>query len=100
SHGPRQGLVAITSNTSQFEDRDQTLSRAMAGAWVQFAKTGNPNVKGLPQWPAYRSPDYRFLDYGDDVTVRSNARSAQVDVFRHALETMRRKASTPTAPLK
>ena len=41
----------ITADTTQFEARDQSLSRAMAGAWVQFAKTGNPNGAGLPQWP-------------------------------------------------
>ena len=45
---------AITSDASQFEERDRTLSRAMAGAWVQFAKTGEPkraraaSMAGLP----------------------------------------------------
>ena len=79
---------------------DRTVSRAMADAWVQFAKAGNPNGVGLPQWPAYRSPDYRLLDFGDRVTVRSNARSPQVDFFQRAFETMRGKWSRPTAPLK
>jgi para-nitrobenzyl esterase len=71
----------------------------MAAAWVQFAKTGNPNGAALPQWPAYRSPDYRLLDFGDRVAVRSNARSPQVDFFRRAFDTMRGKGSTPNAPL-
>jgi para-nitrobenzyl esterase len=31
----------------------QHLADAMSSAWVAFAQTGNPNVKGLPQWPAY-----------------------------------------------
>jgi para-nitrobenzyl esterase len=31
----------------------QTLATAASNAWVAFAKTGNPNVKGLPTWPAY-----------------------------------------------
>src|SRR5262245_39461351 len=58
-----------SANASQFDEIDRTVSRAMADAWVQFAKTGNPNGGGLPQWPSYRSPDYRVLDFGDTVTV-------------------------------
>ena len=45
----------------------------MAGAWVQFAKTGNPNGGRLPQWPTYESPDYRVMAFGDEVGVGSNA---------------------------
>ena len=89
----------ITMDPSQFEERDRALSRIMAGAWVQFAKAGNPNGAGLPQWPAYRSPDYRVLQYGDDLTVRSNNRDPQMDFFQRVLETMR-GSTKPTAPLK
>jgi para-nitrobenzyl esterase len=30
------------------------LQDQMSGAWVAFARTGNPNHAGLPAWPAYR----------------------------------------------
>jgi para-nitrobenzyl esterase len=33
------------------------LAKAMHGAWVAFARTGNPNFTGLPDWPAYRRED-------------------------------------------
>jgi carboxylesterase type B len=79
----------ITADKSQFEDVDRTVSRAMAGAWVQFAKTGNPNGPALPEWPAYTAPEYRLLDYGDEITVGSNAKSNQVDFFQSVFETMR-----------
>jgi para-nitrobenzyl esterase len=29
------------------------LESATAGAWAQLARNGNPNHKGLPNWPAY-----------------------------------------------
>ncbi len=29
------------------------LSKQMSGAWASFARTGNPNHPGLPEWPAY-----------------------------------------------
>ena len=51
-------------------------------------------VRALPQWPAYRSPDYRLLDFGDRVTVRSNARSPQVDFYQRVFDTMRRTPPT------
>jgi para-nitrobenzyl esterase len=80
-----------SGDASQFEDIDRAVSRAMADAWVRFAKTGNPNGGGLPQWPAYRSPDYRLLDFGDAVTVRSNPHSPTIELFQRAFETMRGK---------
>ena len=93
-------VFANTNGETQFEEIDRTVSRAMADAWVQFAKTGNPNSAALPQWPAYRAPGYRLLDFGDQVTVRSNADSPHVDFFRRAFETMRGKWSRQAATLK
>ncbi len=29
------------------------LAERMSSAWVAFARTGNPNHKGIPNWPAY-----------------------------------------------
>ncbi len=80
----------IPSDTSQFDGQDLALARVIADAWVQFAKTGNPNGDGLPKWPLYRSPEFQILDYGDDVTIGSNALSPAVDFFRSAFPTMAR----------
>ena len=85
----------ITADSSQYEEVDRALSRAIAGAWVQFAKTGNPNGASLPQWPAYVAPDYRLLEYGNEITVQSNADSPSVDFFQTVFETMRRKQARP-----
>jgi para-nitrobenzyl esterase len=85
----------ITPDASQYEEIDRTLSRTVAGAWVQFAKTGNPNGPGLPPWPPYRAPDYRLLEYGNEIGVQSNAVSSTIDFFRQVFESLRRK---PTGP--
>lgn len=54
-----------------FNDTDKALSEAMMGYWTQFAATGNPNQKGLPEWPAYDIKSGRYLDLGDSVRVKS-----------------------------
>ena len=83
----------LTGDTSGFEEIDRGVSRVMADAWVQFAKTGNPNGGALPQWPTYRAPDYRVLDFGDRIIAGSNARTPQADFFQRVFETMRATSS-------
>ena len=87
----------ITADTSQYEEVDRTLSHAIAGAWVQFAKTGNPNGASLPQWPPYKAPEYRLLEYGNEITIKSNDGDPNITFFQRVFETMRTK---PTSPRK
>jgi para-nitrobenzyl esterase len=34
-------------------DDPQVLAEQMSGAWLAFARAGDPNAPGLPRWPAY-----------------------------------------------
>jgi para-nitrobenzyl esterase len=53
-------------------DRDREVSQLISAYWVQFAKTGNPNRQGLPEWPAFTGETPRTLEIGDEVVVRDN----------------------------
>ncbi len=54
--------------------RDAALSDTMISYWTNFAKAGNPNGDGLPNWPAFDA-DEQILEIGDTletITMVSN----------------------------
>ncbi|SHM19807.1 carboxylesterase/lipase family protein [Mucilaginibacter sp. OK098] len=52
-----------------FTDWDRFLSNAMNGYWINFAVTGNPNAKDLPNWPAFTIKHTRVLQLGERITA-------------------------------
>jgi para-nitrobenzyl esterase len=44
----------------------QALADKMSAAWTAFAKTGNPNVKGLPQWPAFTTDQRATMVFNNE----------------------------------
>jgi len=56
-HGQEIAYVfqTLDLNSPDATESDAEISEAMARYWTNFAKTGNPNGKGLPEWPAFDS---------------------------------------------
>jgi len=51
------------------------LAKQISGAWVSFARTGNPNHSGLPHWPAYDAEKRATMIFNAPCTVRNGPES-------------------------
>ena len=60
---------------------DRKLGDLMSTYWVNFARTGNPNGKGLPNWPSYDEKADTLMNFGDQVAVTPVPRAAALDFF-------------------
>jgi len=45
------------------------LAAKVSAAWAAFARSGNPNAKGLPHWPAYTPTDRATMVFNDECKV-------------------------------
>lgn len=50
---------------------DIMLSKTMMKMWTNFAKTGNPNTIGAPNWPKYNTDQQLYLEIGVNMTQDS-----------------------------
>ncbi len=46
------------------------LADKVSGAWINFAKTGDPNHPGLPEWPVYNSTDTATMHFDNKCEVK------------------------------
>jgi len=75
SHSPLSGL----------SDADEALTEAMGRYWTNFARTGNPNGAGLPDWPLYHPSSDQWMTFNPSIEVKSGIRAAKLDIMQRAL---------------
>ena len=56
------------SMTGSGEDR-YALEDKISNAWVAFARSGNPNHKGLPHWPAFNETQRATMIFNNECKV-------------------------------
>jgi para-nitrobenzyl esterase len=44
----------------------------MSRAWIAFARTGNPNHKGLPTWPQFNAANGATMLFDDACQVKTH----------------------------
>ena len=85
--GPTDDIITGTG-----KDR-YPLADKMSRAWTNFARTGNPNVPGLPHWRPYSASDRAVMIFNDQcklvVDPHAEARLAITDIHMRQGQTSR-----------
>jgi para-nitrobenzyl esterase len=64
------------------DGRDDALSEAMQAAWVAFARTGDPNVAGAPEWPNFDPGRGIAMRFGEAPAPGAYPRGVAFDALR------------------
>jgi para-nitrobenzyl esterase len=75
---PQQQL----QNTAAIKPADISLADAMSSYWVNFAKTGNPNGAGLPDWKPYLDKDRRYMAFDGAAVPSINLLPGRLELHR------------------
>jgi len=55
----------------------KALAEKTSAAWIAFARSGNPNHSGLPEWPAYTPKERATMMFDNTCTVVNDPGSAE-----------------------
>lgn len=92
-HGSEIAFVFNTLNarwgiTAEPTPEEKELARIMNTYWTNFAKTGNPNGRGVPAWPGYDTQKEEILDFDLDgkPVSKPDPRKARFNVVEKAIK--------------
>lgn len=69
----------IDSKDLPWRPEDYTVSSLMMGYWTNFAKRGDPNGGGLPEWPVYQLPGRPVMHLKPEPIVTSDDHRARYE---------------------
>ena len=62
-----------------WQQLDKEIENTMSSYWVNFAKTGNPNGPGLPEWKVYDKNVGNIMSLGDKIEIRAGMFKKEFD---------------------
>ena len=83
----------VGRNGATTAPKDQEVARMMNTYWANFAKTGDPNGKGLPEWPVYNPQKNEILEFRPDGSAvgAPDPKKARLDVTEQAAKAAKRR---------
>ena len=78
----------IERNGITFTEKDKGVAKMINSYWVNFAKTGNPNEKGLPLWSMYDTNKNNIFELNKEGSAGTiqDYRKARLDIIEKAFE--------------
>ena len=73
--GPKGFMKGPAGRVSAISDKDKRIVAMMQDYWTNFARSGNPNGAGLPQWPAVTPAGNDTLVVDDDAKAVAHFRA-------------------------
>lgn len=73
----------------QWSRADRRLAEEISGYWANFARSGNPNGRGLPTWPAFSGTNPKVQYLGNPITVGPVANIESLSVFDEVYDSVR-----------
>lgn len=72
------GRGGCSQEIPEHDELDMTVADNAATLWAQFAKTGDPSVAGLVDWPVYTEENNLYLDIGGTLEAKTGIEDAYV----------------------
>ncbi len=67
-----------SQETPAHDDEDLRVAEQSAEIWAQFAKSGDPSVEGLAEWPQYSESGNVYFDLSAEMAAKENVQSSYV----------------------
>ena len=79
-------LNTLSMSNRPFTSRDHQIADTLSSYWANFATSGDPNGKGLPEWPAVNATMPLTMEVGEEFrAIPIAGTQARIEFFRRFL---------------